>query len=200
MVNASYLTVESPDEHTLEIRLTGNWKIGAQLPAAETVLQVLAGRKGIQQVIFNSQTLSGWDSSLLIFLLSIIGECVKRDVRVDSSGLPNGVQRLIALAGAVPKKEDTQPTEFREPFLARVGGDVIAFVRSAGELLAFVGEASIACARMFTGKARFRSFDLGLFLQETGARAVPIVSLISFLIGLILAFIGILQLKLLLLT
>jgi len=49
--------------------------------------------------------------------------------------------------------------------------------------------------RMFGGKARFRRSDLFLNLQECGAQALPIVSLISLLVGLILAFVGAIQLK-----
>lgn len=196
MADSSYLTVVYPDENTLEIRLTGNWNIGADLPAAETVLQVLRKQQDLRQIHFDAQALSNWDSSLLTFLLSIIKEGAKYDIPVEISGLPTGVQRLIKLATAVPKKEQAQLFVSRDNFLARVGDDFIDFVRSTGELLAFVGEASIAFGKLIAGTARFRPVDLGLFLQESGARAVPIVSLISFLIGLILAFIGILQLKL----
>ncbi|MEE9146976.1 MAG: ABC transporter permease, partial [Candidatus Tectomicrobia bacterium] len=45
------------------------------------------------------------------------------------------------------------------------------------------------------GRARFRRSDLALILQETGSQALPIVSLISFLVGLILAFMGAVQLQ-----
>jgi phospholipid/cholesterol/gamma-HCH transport system permease protein len=100
------------------------------------------------------------------------------------------------LSTAVPKKEDASKTVSREAFFARVGSEFLEFVKSAGELIAFVGEAFVATARLISGRARFRAFDLGQFLQDTGAQAVPIVSLISFLVGLILAFVGIVQLKL----
>jgi len=59
--------------------------------------------------------------------------------------------------------------------------DVTDFVKSAGELIAFIGATFVAFMRMLTGRALFRVSDLGLFLQETGAQVVPIVSLISFL-------------------
>jgi phospholipid/cholesterol/gamma-HCH transport system permease protein len=50
-------------------------------------------------------------------------------------------------------------------------------------------------ARLFTGRATLRWSDLFLFMQEAGSQAVPIVSLISLLVGLILAFVGAIQLK-----
>ena len=45
-------------------------------------------------------------------------------------------------------------------------------------------------------QAQYRKSDLGLVLESCGGQALPIVSLICFLVGLILAFIGAIQLKL----
>ena len=59
----------------------------------------------------------------------------------------------------------------------------------------FIGEAVLACLRCVVGAARFRRVDLVLFMQECGAQALGIVTLISFLIGLILAFMGAVQLR-----
>jgi len=120
----------------------------------------------------------------------------KEEIQIKKDGLPAGVRQLIDLATAVPKKEDAKQSVSREGFFARVGSDVTDFIRSAGELITFIGAASVAFVRMVTGRARFRGSDLGVFLQGAGAQAVPIVSLISFLIGLILAFVGVLELAL----
>src|SRR4029079_12126835 len=65
----------------------------------------------------------------------------------------------------------------------------------ARTMLAFLGEASIAFARLLVGRARYRRSDLLIILQEVGAQALPIVSLISFLVGVILAYVGAVQLR-----
>jgi phospholipid/cholesterol/gamma-HCH transport system permease protein len=67
-------------------------------------------------------------------------------------------------------------------------------VQASGEVVAFLGEVTIAFGRLFRGQARFRRSDLMVTLQEVGAQALPIVSLISFLVGVILAFLGSIQL------
>jgi phospholipid/cholesterol/gamma-HCH transport system permease protein len=77
-----------------------------------------------------------------------------------------------------------------------VGGKTVAFYRSFLEILDFLGESSLAFASLLRGKASFRRSDLSLVLQECGVQALPIVSLISVLVGLILAFVGAIQLKL----
>ena len=79
--------------------------------------------------------------------------------------------------------------------LARIGTATVSASRSGTELLAFLGEAFKSVLRLFVGKARFHRSDLFLILQEVGAQALPIVSLISFLVGVILAYVGALQLR-----
>ena len=78
--------------------------------------------------------------------------------------------------------------------MARVGRETVALLQASRELIAFLGEVTIAFGRLLRGKARFRRSDLMLILQEVGAQALPIVSMISFLVGVILAFLGSIQL------
>ena len=103
--------------------------------------------------------------------------------------------RLLDLASAVPEKKDARKESGRAPFLARVGEATLEAGKSAGEMLSFIGEAFLAFIKLLRGKARFRRSDLTLLIQECGAQALPIVSLISVLVGLILAFVGAAQLK-----
>ncbi|HXK57083.1 MAG TPA: ABC transporter permease, partial [Gammaproteobacteria bacterium] len=115
---------------------------------------------------------------------------------VAYDGLPEGVQGLIALARAVPERKGARRSGETEGWLTRIGRRVQGLLDDTRRLLAFLGEVSLAFARMLTGRARFRRSDLALFIQQTGVDALPIVSLISVLVGLILAFIGALQLAL----
>ena len=64
----------------------------------------------------------------------------------------------------------------------------LAFVR-------FVGDAALALGRFLRGKANFRWVDFFGIIQDCGPNALPIVTLISFLVGLILAFMGAVQLE-----
>jgi phospholipid/cholesterol/gamma-HCH transport system permease protein len=179
----------------LAIHLAGKWQLGKDVPSSENVRAELIARPPVRGIVFNTDGLSFWDSSILTFLVDIMKHCVEEGIKIKSDGLPTGVRQLIDLATAVPKKEDAQKSVVDESVLSRVGSEAIQFVKSTGELISFVGVTSIAIARLIQGKARLLSSDLWLLIQETGIQAVPIVSLISFLVGLILAFVGILQLQ-----
>jgi phospholipid/cholesterol/gamma-HCH transport system permease protein len=146
-------------------------------------------------VIFDAKALTAWDSALVTVLAKVVEGSRGRKVEVDQTGLPAGVQRLLALAEAVPEKQGARGGGARPPFLARIGGVAIAAAAEATELLAFLGEAARALGRLVTGRARYRRVDFLVEIQEAGARALPIVTLISFLVGLIMAFVGAVSLQ-----
>jgi phospholipid/cholesterol/gamma-HCH transport system permease protein len=189
------MTLEQPATETLKVVLAGEWKLGGDLPGADKVQQGLESRPGVRQLIFDTQKLTAWDSGLLTFLMNVHTYCTQQHISVDSKGLPEGAKKLLELATAVPEKKDARQAEGKAPFLAILGNQTVEFFQAGGELLEFIGEAVIAFTRLLAGKAQYRRVDLGLIMQAAGGQAVPIVSLISFLVGLILAFVGAIQLK-----
>jgi phospholipid/cholesterol/gamma-HCH transport system permease protein len=100
------------------------------------------------------------------------------------------------MAAAVPARVDAQRVEKRDDFLTIVGRETQSFFQSGGQFLEFLGESILSFMRLLRGKARFRPSDLSDTVLACGASALPIVTLISFLIGLILAFVGAVQLEL----
>jgi phospholipid/cholesterol/gamma-HCH transport system permease protein len=190
------LNVTTPAADTLLVKLSGEWKITEALPSTSDVEKSLDSAKGIRRLAVDAKDLGGWDSGLLTFLIKVFEACSKAKIEVAKDGLPEGVRRLIDLATAVPEREGARKEAKKEAFFAMVGGEAVAFYRSFLEMLGFLGESSVAFTRLLRGKASFRRSDLTLLLQECGGQALPIVSLISLLVGLILAFVGAIQLKL----
>ena len=186
------LSFSRPAPDTLSVHFGGAWKLGCHRPAFAEFEKALAA--DIRQVTFDTDRLADWDSVLVTFVLKIAQSCRAHDVAMDPGGLPDGVRRLIALSLAVPRKKDAARAVAKRSFLFIVGENARAFVAAARDMLTFIGEISVAFARFFRGRARFRRNDLGLFIMECGAEALPIVSLISLLVGLILAFVGAVQL------
>ena len=189
------LRCERAPDDTLVVRLAGSWKLQAGLPAATEVQPHLDATPRVWRLAFDTHDLTAWDSGLLTFVRQVIAQSMQRQIIVDQRGLPEGVQRLLALAAAVPEREGARRSGQRLSWLARLGTAVLEGWQGAWDMLGFLGEAVIALGRFVVGKAPFRRLDLALFLQESGAQALGIVTLISFLIGLILAFMGAIQLR-----
>lgn len=181
------------DDSTLNVELRGNWCIGQELPSSDEVSARL--QQGFKRLVIDGDGVAKWDSSYLVFLSKTIREGREHELEVDYGQLEEGVKRLLELAFAVPEK-DTQRGAHSDSFVTDVGKRVIATVDETREMVTFVGEATLALWRFVRRKARFRRSDLLLAIQESGSEALGIVSLISFLIGLILAFMGAVQLEL----
>jgi len=183
------LKVGRVPEETLLISLSGDWRLHRGFAADQSVRDELSIAPKPRLVVFESDALGMWDSSLLVVLTRIVDLCRKADIKIDFSGLPRGLRRLIDLAQAVPGKESERSSQ-RPNLVARVGLSTIKYASATVEFLGFLGEVCIAIGRFVTGKARFRPGDLMLALQDCGASAFGIVTLISFLVGTILAFMG----------
>lgn len=190
------IKISGQDDDTLLVGLQGKWNIGQDIPAIGQIQDEIESTPGINKIVFDTAQLIGWDSSLLTFLIKLDELCTSREIKTAKEGLPEGVQRLLSLAFAVPENKDARRKTEKKSFFFRVGKETISFAQSTTEILSFIGEAFLALINLTRGTARFRRSDLFLFMQQCGAEALPIVSLISVLVGLILAFIGAIQLAL----
>ena len=189
------LSFKQTGDATLEIQIAGAWRLRGGLPSAALVQRQLESAPQVRQIAFEARELTSWDSSVLTFLVELSEDCRRRGINVDRAGLPAGVQRLLNLAEAVPEKKGARQETAETPFLERVGNSAIGAGSSLGEMLKFLGEMTLTFIKLFRMKVRFRAVDLFLLIQQSGAQALPIVTLISFLVGVILAFVGAVQLK-----
>jgi phospholipid/cholesterol/gamma-HCH transport system permease protein len=181
---------------TLHAAISGTWKIGSKLPASGEVLSRLAADPGIKNIIINSSALQGWDTTFLTFISAISKECQSRNIGLEMQELPKGAERLLHLASAVPEQTEAHKQTQRKTFLYMVGDSASHFGTSTVEMLSFIGGVALTFIKFLRGKASFRRIDLLLLIEECGAQSLPIITLISVLVGLILAFVGAVQLKL----
>jgi phospholipid/cholesterol/gamma-HCH transport system permease protein len=189
------LHVDRSRHETMLLHLTGHWTRDSRLPRATEVLNQATTDGHVAHVEFDCANLESWDSGFVIFLRTFLAEANRSLITCDLGGLPDGVRRLLALTAAVPERKDAGRQTKRPSALARIGIATVAACRAGVGLLAFLGEAFKSMLRLFVGKARFQRSELFLILQEVGAQALPIVSLISFLVGVILAYVGAIQLR-----
>lgn len=175
-----------------EIRLTGRWSLRARVPRYRSIAARLAAARRVR---VDASGLEAWDSSAVTFLAALLADCRKRGVDVDQTTVPDGLRRLLALASAVPP---AAPRSAAPPLglLGTLGEHALVLGRDLPKMMEFTGEIALSLARFVTGRARYRREDLAWLIAEAGPRALPIVSLISFLVGTILAYMGAVQLAL----
>ena len=144
---------------------------------------------------FDTSGLLGWDSALVSFLVQASEILKARGIEQDREGLPAGLRRLVELAEAVPEKKGTRTATAALGLFARIGDTTLGYGLSVREFMEFLGDLSLGFFSFLRGKARYRRADLLEVIKDCGPNAVGIVSLIAFLVGVILAFMGAVQLQ-----
>jgi phospholipid/cholesterol/gamma-HCH transport system permease protein len=190
----SALSVERRPDGALLVRLRGAWSLEGGLPPIGVLRTEIEGGD-ISVIAFDAGELGEWDSAVLTFLAGVSRLAREHGVELDPSGLPDGLRRLLALAEAVPEKDDARVSDTGDPFIDRIGETALETHRLFKSDLEFLGCLVLALGRAVRGKARFRGSDLALLTQQSGFEALPIVTLVTFLLGLILAFVGAIQLQ-----
>ncbi len=188
------VTVERLGHDACLVRLAGSWRLRDHLPRAAEVLRTSGSAPGVRRLTFDTAQLGAWDTGLLTFIRHLIEESERAGIEVDHTGLPVDVERLLALASTVPTHL-MAPEPARLPWLGRAGTAVVDTGTAAVEVLTFVGEACAAFAGLFTGRVKIRWSQFGPLLHEVGVRALPIITLVGTLVGLILAFGAAVQLR-----
>ncbi|MFZ5774602.1 MAG: MlaE family lipid ABC transporter permease subunit [Thermodesulfobacteriota bacterium] len=183
-----------PAPDCLELILSGTWRLAAAPPSLEPLRQQLASGRPTS-ISFDCRQVRNWDSTLPTFLLAAHALCAGHGLTPDQDGLPAGVRRLLTLALASPEQPLANRAD-RPTLLARLGEQTLAWVAGGREALTFIGATVLALVSLFRGRARFRGADLLQLLHDCGSQALPIIALVSVLVGLILAFVGAVQLRL----
>ena len=184
------------DGKVLEISASGDWSRNGHVPDGGTAAALKALESpGVGEVRFLTPALGTWDSLLLAKFVRIAQEASLRGLHVDTSALPEGMGPMLDMALAVLPR-DAGPRNTEMGFLENVGEKALAWPGIIVNILAFLGDVSQSLARFFIGRASVSRRDLWAVFRECGADALPIVTLTSLLLGLILAFVSSMQLKL----
>lgn len=176
------------------LAFAGDWVQGRGA-ASFSALQSELARVNPSHLIADGASLGEWDSVLMAFLLQCHDYCRAHSIAFDTRNMPHGVEQLLAVATAVPAHEP--PQEQRRSRLAALDprqllNELWGYLQ---ESLAFTGEVAIALGRLVRGKANTRFSDFRSFCFQAGPDAFAIISLTSILVGMILAYLGAVQLQ-----
>lgn len=174
--------------------VTGDWRAQAGLPGRRELEAALAG-EAARELHWETSGLGEWSTTLVTVVARAHALCAGRRITFVPDGLPAGLRKLLHLAVAVPEKTDARRANARPNWVARCGEATLGLWAAAAEFLGFLGESLLAFGALLRGRAQFRWSDTLLVMQACGPQALGIVALINFLVGLILAFVGSVQLS-----
>jgi phospholipid/cholesterol/gamma-HCH transport system permease protein len=177
------------------VSIAGTWSIYEKHPHAEDFIKKILSNPSIQRIDLRFVDLESWDSILVNFLMYILNFCESKNLTINIETIPIGIRRLIELSKTssainMPSASQKKSTIFG--FIGRIGLLVLLSLRA---FLSFIGRLWVEIIFFTKGKVKIRGREFAVVLQDVGVKALPIVFLISFLVGLIIAFVSILQLS-----
>ena len=184
------------DGRSLVLRLEGQWNLhSTRHHEFDSMFTRLDQEAPFDSLRIDMSKVTAWDTSLLVVVARAQELCNRRQVRFLRESLPPNVASLIELSEAVPERQTGRADKKPHSFLWILGTGTITLFEGFGVAVEFIGEVLLSLGRMLRGKAAFDRRLFWLTMQECSVQALPIVSMISFLTGLIFAFVGAVQLR-----
>jgi phospholipid/cholesterol/gamma-HCH transport system permease protein len=194
MAQPATLDLRHSDDGVLKVRLAGDWLLAGALPSTRGVLDRIRGEP-FGRVAFETGGLGDWDTALLMTLVTIQKAAEAAGIPVADEQLPEGARRLLRLASTVKEPEGARRHEVHRGVVEQVGQASLGIWAALLDLVRFIGVCVQSVSRLVRGRATCQRSDFLVAIQEAGVESLPIVSLISFLIGMIFAFVGARQLE-----
>ncbi|MDR3143514.1 MAG: ABC transporter permease [Puniceicoccales bacterium] len=173
------------------LSVSGDWTLRASLPSWEEVHAYLeAAELPAQGIVeLEARALTCWDSAFLSFVRHLRQLCQEQRWQLRPRELPDNVWRIL---DSIVASHSGAPAAATAPFslkkaLRRIG-------RPFCEVLDFIGRIYLSFGKCLRGQRVFQWPDFFSHLQQVSVEALPIVALISFLVGLILTFVSLIQL------
>jgi len=174
--------------------LSGDWELDRQTPRFAQLIEERPPGGTMRGIGFDTTELGTWDSSLLTFLVQGLHYCDAHRLEFRGEGLPEPIVRLLELARAVPEANLDRKVE-ETSFLALLGTKGLSSWDGFLASVTFAGEVAAGFMRLLSFRTRLRWRDFWSVVQSNSSGALPIVTLISFLVGLIIAFLGAVTLR-----
>ncbi|MGX9463406.1 MlaE family ABC transporter permease [Shewanella sp. A14] len=182
--------IDMHDDNCL-LNIAGDWQLGLA-PLGADICTALP--KDCRSVTLVTTELLQWDSSLAIALLQLSLWCEKEKLSLNLQDSPESLQQLMQLSTDVAVYQATNDDAIGGIWLTLRQG-LIKQGLQVHDGLVFVGNSTLALGRWLRGNARTRRSDIVFFIEQAGPKGLGIVTLISLLVGMILAYLGSVQLR-----
>ena len=186
MSNTRWFTVDTHDGRT-SVRLTGAWRL-QHLAEIETAL---AGLALPPTVSVDGSALTEIDSAAALVLLRALHAAQSTQAAPGGPswvGFSAADGRIVEQVRAHLEATAAPPMPRRQQPLAQLGVKVIALSDLLGGHVNFLGATVAAFGEALVQPRRLRLRELTVQLEQTGLMAIPVVALVTMLIGVVITY------------
>ncbi len=184
-MNSAALAVSDAADGRLLLALSG--RLDAQtIPAVwRDALRALhlAGTRG---VLVDAAQVDYCDGAGVALLVDLLRQ--PRATPVEVTNLKPAFGELLRQYNPAALDRDLDPPPPRRPAIEEIGRTAAGMLRDMREQLVFIGQVTAALGYAVRHPSTIRWREVTVICERVGADALPIVALISFLLGVILAF------------
>ncbi|MGH1361448.1 MAG: MlaE family ABC transporter permease [Burkholderiaceae bacterium] len=174
--------------------LHGDWRLAAMPALASAISAIgaigaLPASSAIKQLTqIDGSQLRSVDTASALLLWRRLQSAGVSLTEINLTGLqPNHRRILAGVLGQLPLTDTAEPK--RPPgLLAALGKKTVAAGHRIRSHVAYLGLACEAIGQAITHPGRLRGRELFTQLQQTGLSAIPVISLVMFLIGAVMAY------------
>jgi phospholipid/cholesterol/gamma-HCH transport system permease protein len=190
---AQHLTARRSGE-TLDLELSGEWRV-AQLAAIDVELAAV-DLAGVRHVRVNTEHLDVLDFSAAWRLRELLRRIRQLDGEITFRGAePEQLRVIDETLSRSPWRAPAHAEDDEIEPVAALGRSAVRRWRALVDSLAFFGRVVVMLLRAFMNVKRLRPISVTRHIWDTGITAIPIVSLIAFLISVIIAYMSAQQLQ-----
>lgn len=191
MANAAFVDA-ARDAAGTRLRIGGDWTLASAGDLEPTIVRIGAAHRGAGPWVVEAEALTTLDTTgalLLVRALRASGTPLAEHHIQGMNAADLALLRLVATRLDTPAPPVEVPASLRR-LLERIGASVARLWLQTRELLGFVGLMLVTLLQVLLRRKKLRVTATVFHMEQVGLDAVPIVALLSFLVGAVVAFLG----------
>lgn len=194
--NKAVVTVEKKDGSCL-LKCNGKWNLKNIVDTTSALKTISRAIDKKSNVTWDISSIEEFDSAGIILLLQYIKVFEEKKCAVNIVGANNKQEKMLAMFRGEVESTNISTTKRHLFFNAfeRIGRNTVSSLHNIVEFMSFLGESFTSLIHYILHPSSIRFKAIIKNIEEAGVRALPIIALTSFLIGVIIAYQGAVQLE-----
>jgi len=153
-------------------------------------------KKNLGSLFIDLGQVSYFDDFGALVLFELKDEVIARKGKLELFEPPDPIKKVLTMVNFYsPERCALKEKKKRDNIFERLGGETIAIINNIRCMISFLGSIFLSFSHAIKHPLSFRTNDSITFMEKIGVNALPIVGLISFLLGSVIAFMSSLQLE-----
>ncbi len=185
------IDVRALADGALELRLSGEWTLGALAESLAALQQHLARHASVKKVNWNCLNIAALDSTGAMLLW----RAWRRSLPQLLQASPEQLAIFERIAAADRERSGLMPASQRFAWLLSIGTGALRLFRHVSDFTSLIGRLLLDIAYLVRHPSAIPWREISANMYKSGVRSMPVTALVGFLIGVVLSFLSALQLR-----